>query len=1034
LLSGGASAALSSSAARAEAERAKQIYEGPSGVSETHVRLLTLSSPEDCGAALDAIAQMVHKEKRYDKLAAVFEKVIVRGDPETTLFVGSLLVKIMEKIPPNALGTSRDAESFPDDLPKVAVQLMQHSHPAVQALGEWALSLRIKKQDAESRDFAKMYQTAFTNDPIYLVWKQRGPEHFLTDDYFRQLAMLYQHLSVQDLQQAMLTFGARMQKVRADSRAVAPSALWKTYEQALARMNKQLARKDLAEALETYPEVRLAAREVLRALRADFPNEGAVFFTNPSLPGGDGNVNVVVTGNTNPPKGDIYKKSSADPAAPAEPMHINEKLGQGALYGIDLEWEGGRVVFSHWAMPTDDAFRLGYRPENAQLYLLDLTNSAISRIMPESIYDDVEPIFLPDGGYIFSSSRASYGNQCAGPILQNKRCTTLFRWDPRRSSEPVAISNNKDFDRHASVLNDGSVAFLHWEYQERGLYHSHNVWRCRPDGTGMDAYYKQHISAPMSIRTVRQVPGSDWHVATAQGHHDGCNGPLILFNPSQGINNEAAMKLVSPGVSDIEGGFGPLNKQVVPEGGIQHVGGSYATPFPLSEKTFLASCDLTGAESEFALYYVDVYGNMELIHRDRDGSIFGAMALRPRTRPPIVADMIRTNETYATAFVDNVYADLPGVERGTVKYLRMSQSLMLPAPVYGPNSAGKNPADFNHLHYLPGDATTRHFGYWSWSPVRTIGFIPVNDNGSAYFKVPAGIPVYLQALDGNFMEVRRMRTSFTLQRGEFRSCAGCHETRQEAAAPSGATARKILAQGPVTPQLAPWGELEILDYRQHIQPIFDKHCISCHGESSPAGGLDLTSREIGGFAQSFRALFGLKPKDPTPINELDWHLVLNPTAKNDKYITDRPAVEKIRAMQSNAYPGQLIAIADRIGDASITLPYQFGSAQSALTRKLLDDRAHFNIRKGMSTEEWLMLVTWIDYNALYHSTVFDVRPYQSRKTFMRVPYQLPSAWLPGDINPTFFNPADNNAISLNEASSARDSVIEEPEPPAEPDL
>jgi hypothetical protein len=46
------------------------------------------------------------------------------------------------------------------------------------------------------------------------------------------------------------------------------------------------------------------------------------------------------------------------------------------------------------------------------------------------------------------------------------------------------------------VLNDGTVAFMHWEYQERDLYNLHNVWRCHPDGTHMDAYYKQHINLP----------------------------------------------------------------------------------------------------------------------------------------------------------------------------------------------------------------------------------------------------------------------------------------------------------------------------------------------------------------------------------------------------------------------------------------------------------------------------------------------------------------------------------------------------------
>ena len=98
-----------------------------------------------------------------------------------------------------------------------------------------------------------------------------------------------------------------------------------------------------------------------------------------------------------------------------------------------------------------------------------------------------------------------------------------------------------------------------------------------------------------------------------------------------------------------------------------------------------------------------------------------------------------------------------------------------------------------------------------------------------------------------------------------------------------------LARGPQTPVPPPWGETTVLDYRQHIQPIFDAHCVSCHGTNKPGGGIELTAREIGGFSQSYRALFGLKPSDPTPIKELDWHLVLEPRAKGDAYISDKAA-------------------------------------------------------------------------------------------------------------------------------------------------
>jgi hypothetical protein len=386
-------------------------------------------------------------------------------------------------------------------------------------------------------------------------------------------------------------------------------------------------------------------------------------------------------------------------------------------------------------------------------------------------------------------------------------------------------------------------------------------------------------------------------------------------------------------------------------------------------------------------------------------SAFQPHPLRERPRPPHVADTVNPEMDYATTFVENVYRDLPGVESGAVKYLRISQRLFLPAPV---RKDGQS-YDHNHLHFLPGDATGYHFAHWTWAPTRTIGIVPVKEDGSAFFKVPAGTPVFLQALDENFCEVRRMRSSFTLQRGEFRGCMGCHESRLEVVGTRPIYPEETLKHGPATPEPPSWGDTVALDFREHVQPIFEKHCVSCHGQDNPAGNLELTSREIGGFTQSYRALFGLKPEDPTPVVELDWHKALHPEAADADYIDEKRAARDIaKQMQANTWPGQLVSISDRHSDASITQPYQFGSNKSKLIRTLLDEPEHAKIRRKMTEDEWLRLVTWVDYNAVYHSTVIDVRRFKEDGSLPRVKYDLPSPWKPGDTNPTFYNTYDGH--------------------------
>lgn len=958
------------------------------------------SCEEERTAKMVALGKAAAELNAYDIPQEIIAELMERNDLDKNLLAADLLLGMMKGLGVASHGADKSVKNVPDTLCEKAAKLLEHSDPVIQAMADWALALRVKKLDGSTRELPEMFRTMKNPPNWYKQW-QKSDRAQLTDDYARQLVLFDRHRSVKAVHKAAEMLNAKIDAMlNSPGSSEPPSAARTAYQNAKREVQSA---DELSQAHEAYLSLRTAARNVIIGARPEFPTEGIAFFTNPRIPGGAWNVNVPVTGMENTPLGDIYLKDNADPARPAEPMNI-PNLGAGAVCGIDLHWDATRILFSYWDKPLNKSSSGWDANQNAHLYVLDLNSRKIKKLTDTIGSNDIEPCFLPDGGYVFASDRSSYGNQCAGPFTQNKRCTTLFRLDPKRADKPIAISNNKDFDRHPHVLNDGTIVFLHWEYQERSFLQGQNAWVCRPDGTSMDAFYKQHISIPYSIRDVRQVEDSDFCVATIQGHHSGQNGPIVLFNPSLGINNAGAMKLLTPGCSPIEGGLGPVANQIVDEGGVKDRGGSYISPFPLSEKCFLAGHDMTDSEVDFGIYYIDVWGNRELLYRDKNISAFQPYPLRKRKTPPIVADMVDPKATHATAFVENVYDDLPGVQKGTVKYLRISQRLMTPAPVEQ-EGAGWT---MNHYHYIPGDSTTHHFGYWDYSPTRTVGIVDVEPNGSAYFKVPAGAPVFLQALDENYCEVRRMRTSFTLQRGELRSCAGCHESRGQTVGSQKGFPRDTLAKGPQTPILPSWGDLRGLEYETDIQPIFDRYCISCHGEKSPQGRLDFTGRKIGGFNQSYRTLFGMKPGDPTIVNELDIHLGLNPKAGKDSYITGRDAQRLIKEMQQGSFPNMLVSISDRHSMSEITQPYQFGSNKSRLITTLLNDSNHKLIREKMNGEEWLMLVTWIDQNAPYCSTVIDKSDWQKKKIMVRVPVYVPSAWIPADLNPPFLNKVNSS--------------------------
>ncbi len=275
--------------------------------------------------------------------------------------------------------------------------------------------------------------------------------------------------------------------------------------------------------------------------------------------------------------------------------------------------------------------------------------------------------------------------------------------------------------------------------------------------------------------------------------------------------------------------------------------------------------------------------------------------------------------------VSDVHHGMEGIERGSVKYIRISQRVGWPLD-----------DKIGAMRYIPGNAWERRFGFWAWAPVRVIGTVPVEADGSAHFSVPVDTAVYFQALDENQMEVRRMRSHISFQAGEVRSCLGCHEARPKTPVVDWSVPLAA-RRAPSVPAPPAWGAERLLGYEWLIQPIFDRHCVECHGGAEPDGGIDLAAApNDDGFFRSFATLFGQSPA----------------------------------SAQKQA---PLVSVSNRFDDASISRPMEFGSHKSRLARVLLDDELHVDKVK-LDPDEWVALVTWIDANAPYHDSFFNRRP------------------------------------------------------------
>lgn len=642
---------------------------------------------------------------------------------------------------------------------------------------------------------------------------------------------------------------------------------------------------------------------------------------------------------------------------------INGQLGPGHIRGIDLWWDADRVVFGYAKQPNFDfdpwpwpgcgerliGHDLRLSQEPIHIFEIGTDGSGLRQITDHEMWSDLDPAYLPNGDVVFVSERCGFSLQCNnGPFHDETSCNlysvrpdgTGMRW----------LSYNKDGDYQPHVFQDGTIGYCRWEYQERGWATIQSVWYMRPDGTGADALFKQHFDNPWALENTREIPGlpsgQRKFVSVAAAHHTLACGPICLLTPSRGLNNEAGLEIVTPGVFPPEGG---MSGTPVAEGGCVENGGYYMYPWPLSDKFFLASYTYSNAypagmpdsfrgtdEKGYGLYVIDVFGNKELIYADPEISSSFPIPLKPRMRPPVLASSCDPKlEDRAVCTISDVSFGVDGVDRDEIKYVRVARRIGWP---YTKETGGQR-------YEVDGSG-------WglNWAPALIFGEVPVESDGSASFYVPSNVSIYFQLLDADKREIKRMRSFISFQPGESRGCVGCHETRETAPTPVGMT--QAMKREPSVPTPPPWGTERCINYLADIQPVLDRNCVKCHEGLKPAAGLDFSG--------------GLVSGSPMKTD----HHVLHFDGLNRSY---RTMIEK-----------KLITYSNKHAPASeLTQTRQFGSTKSKLIDAILDGPCsqHINIKPG--DEDWYRLVTWIDANAQYHDRFVNSRPKHS-------PYDLPA--------------------------------------------
>jgi len=603
---------------------------------------------------------------------------------------------------------------------------------------------------------------------------------------------------------------------------------------------------------------------------------------------------------------------------------------------MDLWWDADRVVFGYAKAASDEppagwldrreSYRLRREVEPIHVFEAGIDGRQV-RQLTDGEWSDLDPTYLPNGDICFVSERCGTSLQCNEYDKDETSCN-LYVMRPD-GSNVRRLSVNKDGDYLPHCLDNGLIGYTRWEYHERSWAYIQSLWVVRPDGTCADAIFKQHFVNPWALEDVRSIPNSNKLVAVAAGHHTLAVGPLVIIDTSVGINDPGGIGIVTPDVRPPEGG---MDGVPVSEGGVKDQGGYYSTPWALSDEFFLVAYTYGSKTTNpvgYGLYLVDVYGNKELIYRDPAISCFVPIPLRPRPVPPVLPDVTDPTAEYATCVVSDVTYGCEGIDPSQARYLRIAEPIGWPYD----NTRGGQRYGEDHRYGGPG---AERKNLTNWTPVRILGDVPIEADGSAHFRVPVDTAVYFQLLDENRMELRRMRSFISFQPGEARACVGCHESRGVTPLEKLPFETLALGREPSVPTPPPWGDRPI-SFLRDIQPILDRQCVRCHSGLKPAGGLDLCG--------------GLISHDPA--------------------IAD---YGHNRAFETILEKGLVSLSPARAQDASITPPMAYGSHKSKLITALADQNHAAEVK--LNQVECLRLVMWIDANAPYHDRFVNKRAEQ----------------------------------------------------------
>ena len=558
-----------------------------------------------------------------------------------------------------------------------------------------------------------------------------------------------------------------------------------------------------------------------------------------------------------------------------------------SIADLKLHWDGDRAMFTQTM--SDNRWNV---------FEVKLNNGDCKKLIdnPEPDLEFYDGTYLPDGRIIANSNIGYQGVPC---VNGSDPVGNMVLYTPQ-SKNLRRLTFDQDANWNPVIMNNGRVMYTRWEYTDLTHYYTRIVMNMNPDGTEQKALYGSGSMFPNSTFDVQPLPGyASAFVGIISGHHGVArSGRLILFDPAKARKGAAGMLQEIP----------HRNRPIVEEVKDRLVDGvwpQFIKPSPLNDTYFLVAAKLDKNDL-WGSYLVDKFDNVTCLHNMEGEGYISPIAVRKTVTPPAIPDRVKLDDKQATVFIQDIYEGegLKGIPRGTVKSLRLHA--------------------YEYAYVQTQSDHNWHGIQSGWDIKRMLGTVPVEEDGSVIFKIPANTPVSIQPLDKDGVAVQWMRSWLTGQPGEIVSCVGCHEDQNQIVIPK----RVIASQKAPHALTPPEGGTRSFTFDLEVQPILDRACIACHNGEGKAFDLRGGKKDGRGYGTS--------------------------------YLNLHPYVHR--------QGGE--------GDMVVLYPYEYHPNTSELVRLL--KKGHYNVQ--LTDAEWRKIYNWIDYNApdkgYFNANVLKSFPYQ----------------------------------------------------------